>query len=352
MGGSGSKDPDDSWVKWERAEGSLLGGMGKDKTARITDAMADLQLGIDGLRRRLTDVGGGNPWSPMGGGDQWTQALGSFARTCSVFLRKTVLGDRGRRETRLLDDRVLQSIELKFDRLRAIPRAKRREIEVAFGFAGGGLELTRLDDNTHAPEAVHRVPAGPHRATLSIEWPLPGAADWTGVPSDEAPWPVRPDQLFEESNASGQTCDEWLGQQVVLFDGKGISLKKIIQTVVNFEAAHSIDVGRLATAKGEAASRAAKDPAPHILNAVTFCGIRYAHLVVIESALYLYRQLLDVDSIPRPSGEIYMVTPGVTCSPEQAQSTRPDWAQFRGTMMISFSGASMSIRHRIRAVKN
>ena len=350
MGRSGSEDPDDGWVRWKRTKGSLIGGIGKEKTARITDAMADLQLGIDGLRGQLSEVGGGGRWSPMDEGDRWTQGLASFARTCSVFLRKTVLGDHGRRETRLLDDRVLGSIELGLDRLRRIPRERRREIEVGLGIAGGGLELTKLDDETLAPGAIHRVGAGPQGVTLFIEWPLPGAADWTGVPSDEAPWPVHPDQLFRGSKGSGLSCDEWLGQQVVLFDGRGISLKKMIQTVVNFEAAHSIDVGRLATVEGEEASKAAKDPAPHILNAVSFYGIRYAHLVVIESALYLYGQLLDTDSIERPSGDIYMVTPGVTCSPEQAESSRPDWARFRGTVMISFSGASRAIRHHIRGV--
>ena len=350
MSGIGSEDLDDGNVKWTSAKGSLVGGIGKEKTARITEAMSDLQLGIDGIRGRLSDLNAGHLWSPMGEGDHWAQALASFARTCSVFLRKTVLGDHGRRETRLLDDRILGSIELGFDRLRRIPREGRREITVSFGHAGAGLELTKLDDETGAPQAVHRFRAGPQEVKLSIEWPLPAAADWTGVPSDEAPWPVRPDQLFTVSTDSRLSCDEWLGQQVVLFDGRGISLKKMIQTVVNFEAAHSIDVGRLATFEGEAVSKAARDPAPHILNAVTFCGIRYAHLVVIESALYLYDLLLDVDSIQRPSGDIYMVTPGIACSPEQAESSRPDWAQFQGTMMISFSGAPNVIRHHIRAV--
>ena len=81
---------------------------------------------------------------------------------------------------------------------------------------------------------------------LSIEWPLLGAADWTGVPSEEAPWLVSADQLFQTSAGSGLSCDDWLGQQVVLFDRKRISLKEMIRTVVNFEGAHSIDVGRLA----------------------------------------------------------------------------------------------------------
>ena len=198
--------------------------------------------------------------------------------------------------------------------------------------------------------AAYRYRAGPQELRLSIEWPLPGAADWIGVPSDDAPWPVRADQLFQVGSDSLMSCDEWLGQQVVMFDGKGISLKKMIQTVVNFEGAHSIDVGRLATFEGEAGSKAARDPAPHILNAVSFCAIRYAHLIVIECAMYLYDKLLEASPIERPSGETYMVTPGVACSPEQAASSRPDWAQFQGIMMVSFSGGPQVIHHRIRAV--
>ena len=66
----------------------------------------------------------------------------------------------------------------------------------------------------------------------------------------------------------------------------------MIRTVVNFEGAHSIDLGRLSTVEGEVASRAAKNFDPHILNAVTVFGIRYAHLIVIECALYLYEKLL------------------------------------------------------------
>ncbi|MDE2676296.1 MAG: hypothetical protein OXI76_00160 [Gemmatimonadota bacterium] len=97
------------------------------------------------------------------------------------------------------------------------------------------------------------------------------------------------------------------------------------------------------------ASRAMRDPNPHILNAVTFCGIRYAHLIVIECALYLYRKLLEVDTITRPSGDIYIVTPAVSCPPEEAESSRPGWVQFRGGMMLSFSGARKVVEHKIRA---
>ena len=237
-----------------------------------------------------------------------------------------------------------------FDRLRRIPSDRRRDIEVGLGLAKGLLAITKLDDRTRQPQATYEYRAGQQELRLSIEWPLPGAADWIGVPTEDAPWPVRADQLFQARAGPGMSCDEWLGQQVVVFDGKGISLKKMIQTVVNFEGAHSFDVGRLATFEGETASKAARDAAPHILNAVTLFGIRYAHLIVIECAMYLYDKLLGIDAIDRPSGDIYMVTPGVTCSPEQAASSRPDWAQFQGMMMVSFSGAPQVVRHRIRAV--
>ena len=329
-------------MRFAPAKGSLIGGMSKEKTGRITDVMMDLQLGIAGLRG----------WFPDGRGeDHWLDSVGAFARTCSVFLRKTVLGDRDKRESRLLDDHVLGAIGLGFDRLRKIPREGRREIEVGFGLRRMSLKIVKLDDDTRDPQATYLFHAGPQEVKLSIEWPLPGAADWMGVPSDEAPWPVSADQLFQTSTGSSLSCDEWLSQQVVLFDGKGISLKEMIRTVVNFEGAHSIPVGRLAVFEGEKASKTAKNPAPHILNAITVCGIRYAHLIVIECALYLFEKLLDADSIERPRGDIYTARLGVACSPEQAESCRPDWVKYQGTMMISFSGVPNVVRHEIKAVK-
>ena len=342
MTGSQRKDSEERGVRFVPAKGSVIGGVAKDKFARITEAMADLQLGIDGVSSQLSDISDRK---------RWVQALGSFARTCSIFLRKTVLGGRNKRETRLLDDRVLGSIGLRFDRLRKVPRDGRRVIEVGLDEITKGLmEITRLDDRTREPQETYRFRAGQQGVKLSIEWPLSGAADWTGVPSEEAPWPVSADQLFQTSTGSELSCDEWLGQQVVLFDGRGISLKEMIQTVANVEGAHSGDVGRLATVEGERASGAAKNPAPHILNAVTVCGIRYLHLIVIECALYLYEKLLDASSIERPTGEIYRVTLGVACSPEQAESSRPDWVKFQGSMMVSFSGVPKVIRFTIKAV--
>ena len=321
--------------------GSLIGGVSRGKTGWLADSMADLQLGIDGLRSQI---------SAPTDGDRFARAVGAFARTCSVFLRKTILGDRGRRETRLLDDQILESIGLRFDRLRKIPRADRREIEVGFQIRRGTVQITRRDDDTLEPREAWCLHAGPHELRLSIEWPLPGAAGWAGVPSDEAPWLVSAAQLFDTGGGSGLSCDQWLGQQLVLFDDQGISLKEMIQTVANFEGAHSMDVGRLGTFEGEAVSRAAKNPALHILNAVSMCGIRYGHLIVIECALYLYEKLLEERSIDRPCDGIYRVSLGVECSPEQAESDRPDWVQFHGGMILSFFNHPKVIRHQIRAV--
>ena len=185
---------------------------------------------------------------------------------------------------------------------RAAPSASSKRV------AGTGA-TTGLGDLTGEPQAAYGFRAGPQEVKLSIEWPLLGGADWTGVPSKETQWLVSADQLFQTNSGSGLSCDEWLGQQVVLFDGKGISLKEMIRTVVNFEGAQSINVGRLASVEGEEASGAAKNPAPHILNAVTVFGIRYAHLIVIECALYLYEKLLDESSIRRPSGDICDIGP-------------------------------------------
>ena len=327
-------------IRFGAMRGSLIGGMRQDKMERIKGTMSDLRLGIDGLNSQLSGACDGK---------QWVHVLDSFAslaRLCSVFLRKTVLGDYGKRETRLLDDDILESVGLQFDRLRKIPQDRRREIEVGFGCTEIVMEATRLDDDTMEPQETHRISAGgPHQVKIFIEWPLSGTADWTGVPSEEAPWTVSADQLFQTGANSGLSCDNWLGQQVVLFDGNGISLKEMIRTVVNYEGAHSINVGRLAAAEGEQPSRATMNPAPHILNAITIYGIRYAHLVVIECALYLYEKLLErLDDDPcKVIVRLALL--------EQPQFPRPDdWLSYNGGMIIAFSEGPKIVSHKIRAV--
>ena len=161
---------------------------------------------------------------------------------------------------------------------------------------------------------------------------------------------MSPEQLFNTRSDRTMRCDDWLGQQVVMFDGKGITLQKLIRTVANFDGAHAVNVGRLGAMEGESLPTAAKDPDIHILRNITFFGAGYAEIVVVESALYLYRQLLDEPSIERPRGEIYLVTPEFECPAEQAISTRPSWLGFKGGIMVSFSPRPGIVRHTVKGV--
>ncbi len=326
-------------VTFVPATGSLVGGRHKDKKERITEVLSDLQLAIGGFGTQTT---GQYERRDL------PQVLGALARMSSIFLRKLVLGDRGDRTTRLLDDEVLESLQLRLQPLRRIPRESRRTIETGFGVGGGFMEVTKVDEPGPGPAPTHRFPVAPHDLEFVIEWPLPGTADWTGVPSESEPWLLCAEQLFDTESNRTLGCDEWLGQQVVLFDDGGVTLKDIIQTVVTYEGAHAINVGRLAEFEGHKPFRPAQEPERHILNNVTVFRIRYAHVIVIEAALYLYKRLLDEASIQRPAGDTYMVTPGFSCPEEQASSSRPDWLRFEGTMIMSFSDHRSLTRHTIR----
>ena len=329
----------DGPVTFGPMRGSLVGGRDRSKKERITEALSDLHLVIGGFATQGT---GRHERRDL------PQTLGALARMCSVFLRKLVLGDRGDRTTRLLDDAVKESLQFGLQPLRKIPRGQRRTIRTGFGVGGGFMELTRRDDPGPGPAPTYRFPVAPHDLEFAVEWPLPGAADWTGVPSDKDPWLLSAAQLFETDSKRTLGCDEWLGQQVVLFDGRPISLKDIFRTVVTYEGAHAINVARLAEIDGHKPFKPATEPALHLLNNLTLFGIRFAHVIVIESALYLYERLLDEPSIQRPEGGIYMLTPGFACAADQAGSSRPDWLRFDGTMIMSFSSKPRLTRHTIR----
>ena len=303
-----------------------------------------MQLAINGMAMQFGKNGGGQ-------GEEWTTAIAALARACSIFLRKTVLGDFGRRETRLLDDDVVDALGFRFHGLVKIPHKLRKSIRIDFGgIQGGEMRITKLNDDTLEAERTYTAAMGPQTLEIAVEWPLPGAIGWTGVPTEHQPWQVTPEMLFRLDQAPGMDCDAWLARQVVRFDNRDISLKELIQTVVNFEAAHSLSTSRLATFGDEEPTNATRNPEPHILNAVTFCGIRYAHLVVIESAMYLYDALLENKSVTRPKGDIYSMQLGVACDIDQSESEKPSWANFRGTMMVAFHNAPTVIRHEIRPV--
>ncbi len=331
--------------KFYPAKGSVIGGYSPDKLGRITDALQDVRLAIQGLALQFGKTGTGQ-------GAEWTTAIASFARVCSIFLRKTVLGDFGVRTTRLLDDDVLNRLSFRFHRLVTIPRKLRNQFKIEFGCVQSGeMNITKLNDDTGEPEKMFIVPMGPQTLEIVVEWPLPGTLGWIGEPTEQKPWRVEPEMLFRLDEAATMNCDEWLSQQVVRFDKHGITLKEIIQTVVNFEAAHSVNTSRLASIEGEAPNKAARNPAPHIMNAIAFCGIRFAHLIVIESAIYLYDALLKSESITRPKGENYRLALAVGLNQKEIDDTEtPSWVEFLGTMMIAFNNAPSVIRHEIRPV--
>lgn len=321
--------------------GSLVGGRYKDKKERISETLSDLQLFIGGL--------GARPAKRYEGAEL-AQTLGAFARQCSLFLRKLVLGDRGNGKSRLLDETVMDSLDFRFPPLRRIPREGRRTIETGLGAGGGFVQITKIDEPGPGPPPTARLPVALPDLRIEIEWPLPGTADWTGTSSEGEPWPVSGGQLFDNGSKRRMSCEEWLGQQVVLFDGVGISLKQIIQTVANYEGAHAINVSRLFDVEGHKPRRPGQEPAVHILNNITFFGVRYTHLVVIEAALDLYGRLLKETSIGRPSGDTYMVKPAFACREEQADASRPDWLRFDGTLTMVVSNEPKLIRHTIRPV--
>ena len=320
--------------------GSRVGGQHKDKKQRITEALSDLQLVLSGM------ASGGEG---RRNADEMIQVTASLARACSVFLRKVVLGEARNREARLLDDGVLESLEMHLQPLRRIPKEGRRTIETGFHTKQVTMMVTRLDEVTKQPREQYMAVGGAQGLSIVVEWPLVGMVDWAKASLEGEHWRVSEDQLFDTDSERDMRCYDWLGQQVVMFDKQGVTLEKLIRTVANLEGVHAINVGRLSVVEGETPSRAMKEPHIHILRNITFFGIGYAELVVIEAGLYLYQRLMQEPSIERPSGSFYLVTPTFECSPEDAILERPPWLQYRGGTMISFSPEPGVVRHTVRA---
>ena len=319
--------------------GSRIGGLQKDKKQRITEALGDLQLTMAGMADR-----GEGPHDMS----EIAQITGSLARASSVFLRKLLLGHSRDRGARLLDDGVLHSLEMRLQPLRKVPKEQRRTVETGFSMNRVGIDLVRLDEVTGKPVERYGAVGGRQGLCIQVEWPLPGMADWLEAPSASRRWEVSPDQLIDTDSERAMRCNDWLGQQVVMFDGKGISLEKLIRTIANLEGAHATSVGRVAVVAGETPSNASKEPHIHILRNISLFGVGYVDLVVIEAALHLYGCLLDEPSIERPGGEIVLTMLAFECPPEQAQSSRPSWLGFRGEMMASFSPNPGIVRHTVR----
>ncbi len=316
--------------------GNTVSGRHKDKKDRISEALNDLQLAIGGLRAQKGRIP--------------PQTCSSFARICSVFLRKLVLGDRGESKTRLLDDAVLSSLAIHLQPVRKIPRDRRRTIHTGFGVSNGFMQLTKLDE----PGPVlptYRLPFAAQDVRFEIDWPLPGTADWNRIPTEEAPWLMDAGQLFNTGSGRTLRCDDWLGQQVVVFDNRPVSLKDIIRNIANFEGAHAIDEAGLSDTRAGKSPKSRRRVPLHLLNSITLFGIPFPHIIVMETALYLYEQLLQEPSIARQEGEVWSAKPSFTCNFEQALSSRPKWLQFDGSMTMVFSSEPRSTQHTIKPVR-
>ena len=213
------------------------------------------------------------------------------------------------------------------------------------------MQLEKLNEETLRPEATVSLPVAPHDLNIVIEWPLPGAAGWTSAPTRECPWTISPQELFDLNAAEKLDCSAWLGQQLVMFDRRGITLKDVIRMVATFEGAHSIDVSRLLQAADEKSKGPFKNPERHVLDNIVVFGMKYTHIVVIECALYLYEMLADGSHIERLADEKWRLRPSfVTTDPAGFFSTNQNWLAFAGGLILSFGTAERSINNRIRAV--
>ena len=330
-------------ITFVQTRGSQLFGRHKDKRERIHETMCDLQLAIDGAIAQL---------GRSERGEQFQQTWATFARACSIFLRKMVIGDKKEKpQTRLLDDEICRSLELTFDRLRKIP-PRRRTLDIfTLEVSRGGMRITKKNDITLQPEAVYNIPLTPLHCKISTEWPLPGTASWNDNPTQEKPWQVSPEQLFDTNSSDALDCDAWLGQQLVMFDDKGIALKEVIRTIANYEGAHALYAARLMRTEDERDSELSKNPEVHILNNVKIMGIKYTHIIVMECAIYLYDKLIDNDKISKPKGEKIIPTPCMLNeSPEDIFSSVRKFLSYDGGHALSFGGRETLISHRIRAV--
>ena len=340
MTDKGSADSPAGPIKFIRSRGSQVTGRHKEKRERIHDALCDLQFAIDGAAAQLA-----HPEQS----EHLQQTTAALARACSIFLRKMVLGDRKVRATRLLDDDICRSLEIAFSRLRRIP-ANRRHLTIEMRVSSGRMRLEKLDEATLATESVQEFSVTPLRLELSVEWPLPGTASWTETPTMDAPWRVRHEELFSTESAE-LSCDAWLGQQLVMFDQRGITLEDAIRTIANYEGAHASNISRLSRMENEQDTDPSRNPELHILNNIMIYGLKFNHIVVIETALYLYRKLIDHDGVDRPKGEIKFPTICLLWkSTADIFSAPRNFLAYDGGVILSFQGKAHTISHRIRPV--
>ena len=163
---------------------------------------------------------------------------------------------------------------------------------------------------------------------------------------------IRVEELFDLQSRPTLSCNAWLGQQLLLFDGKGISLKEVIRTIVNTEGAHSVNATRLNKVMGDNKDRGVQKPRLHILNNITFCTVKFNHIITIESALYLYYMIMDhwlklgeIEEINLPV--IYVAAD----DPSKVTLSGRGFLGFEGGLMISLGGEEQLVSHVVKATR-
>ena len=335
---------------------SFLGAYGQpvilgngDRVAKVRECMEDLQLAIDGYLVRVQHLAM-HPGSELLV-SQVARALSAFARTCSVFLRKMVLGEQGRQDTRLLTDDLCREAGLSFPRIRGI-RGDRKSLTVEeFELTDGKLQATLEGTDFPATFAVSR-PLQPLHYQVVVEWPLPGMAGWTKQPTPERLWRIHPEELFESQETQQLGCNQWLGQQLVLVNGWSVSLQDMIRTTANTEGAHTSPSIPLHYFEGQGRPRALKNSHVHIASQLTIASVRYNHIVMCETALFLYIALLQ-NQFFTPAENKAPVTvrvPGLALALRFPVFSEPgQWLGLDAAVMMGFGSDKRVEKYEIRA---
>lgn len=215
------------------------------------------------------------------------------------------------------------------------------------------MVVQKLNEETLEPEFYQQVPVGPQSLTFHVDWPLSGMAGWISQPTEDHPWKLTPEELFDLDANPSLDCDGWLGQQVVIFDRRGITLRDIVRVIANTEAAHSPPMDRLmvpAGTKDRSRHRVVDDVEIHILGSLTVFGVRYVHALVMEAAIYLYNQLVKKASNTEELDEGWRLFPIFGfCWDRSVFSSEQQWLRFGGGLIPSLGGSEQSIAHRLRA---
>ena len=273
-------------------EGIRIIARPNDRPQVIRDAMVDLKTVIDGCMAQTPS----------------RDVFDTLARQCAIFLRKMAVGDA--RNPPLLDLETCKAAGLVFHKLRAV-RGKRQTQTVAeIEITDSKLRLTLTDPETESLLGDLSLQSDdPWTFRIDTDWPLPGIVDWVGLPTRETPWSINPEGLFDLRTSLGHDCSRWLGQLLVLFNNRAVTLGNVIRAVVNAEGAHAPLVVPLMRPGNSSRSTpdTIRNPGAYILLCVVTCGITYAHVVTIEAGLYLYLvlaqsgivdQFKDEDTVP------------------------------------------------------